>query len=108
MRPDDYTREIELEENPRDIELIKDEIKKTQEKEKQLKRLIPETVHVSIFEVHLKETLGFLEERYQQLSKNLIDLIAKRAKDASVRLFNQIQDTKARIQEEPADIEKLT
>jgi hypothetical protein len=29
MRPDDYAREIELEDNPRDIELIKDEIIKT-------------------------------------------------------------------------------
>ena len=88
MRPDDYAREIELEENPRDIELIKEEIKRTQEKEKMLKFLIPETVHVSIFEIHLKETLNLLEERYQQLSKNLVDVIAKRAKDASSKLFN--------------------
>ena len=64
MRPDDYAREIELEENPRDIELIKEEIKRTNQKEFQLKELIPETVHVSIFEVHLKETLAILEERY--------------------------------------------
>lgn len=34
MRPDEYAREIELEENPRDIELIKDEILRTQEKER--------------------------------------------------------------------------
>jgi dynein heavy chain len=81
MRPDDYAKEIELEENPRDIELIKDEINRTKEKEKKLKELIPETIHVSIFEVHLKETLLLLEERYQQLSKNLIDVIAKRAKE---------------------------
>jgi hypothetical protein len=44
-------------------------------------------VHVSIFEVHLGETLGILEEKYQQLSKNLIDVIAKRAKDSALGLF---------------------
>ena len=73
-----------------------------------MKELIPETVHVSIFEVHLKETLAILEERYQQLSKNLVDVIAKRAKDASIKLFNQIMDMKTKVMEEPQDIEKLT
>lgn len=64
MRPDDYSREIELEENARDIELIKEEILRTYKKENELKLLIPETVHVSIFEIHLKETVSILEERY--------------------------------------------
>lgn len=37
-----------------------------------------------------------------------MDVIAKRAKDASIKLFNQILDIKSKVMEEPSDIEKLT
>ena len=80
MRPDDYTREMELRDPPPEIEQIREEILLTQIKEKKLNELIPDIVHVSIFEVHLKETLLILEERYQTLRRNLIDLIARRAR----------------------------
>lgn len=58
-----------------------------------------------MFEIHLNEAKGILIERYQNLQKNLIDLIARRARSASIRLFQEFGDIKKTINEEPQNIE---
>ncbi|CAK83095.1 unnamed protein product (macronuclear) [Paramecium tetraurelia] len=108
LRPDDVARDIELEDPPREFESIRDEIIKATQKEKQLNEEILDSIHVGMFEIHLNEAKGILIERYQGLQKNLIDLIARRARNTSIRIFQEFGDIKKTILEEPDTIEKLT
>ena len=65
MRPDDYARDLELQDNPPvDFETLRDEIYKANQKELELQKKIPEFIHVGIFEIHLNEAKGILAERY--------------------------------------------
>lgn len=105
LKPDDVARDMELEDPPRDFESIRDEISKANMKELQLTVEIPESIHTGMFEIHLNEAKGILIERYQNLQKNLIDLIARRARSASIKLFQEFGDIKKTINEEPQNIE---
>jgi dynein heavy chain len=105
---DEYTRKIEGEDQPRDIDSIKDEIAAVERKKRELREKIPEVVHVSCFEVHCKEILAYLEEKQEELAKQLKQLIAKRAKEATTALFNDFTVIKSKINEEAKDIETLT
>lgn len=51
--------------------------------------------------------MGYLREKYSNLSKNLIDMIARRARSWTQVLFNQFLHIQNKIKEVPADIEKL-
>jgi len=42
------------------------------------------------------------------LSKGLIDVMAKRVKNTTLKLYDDIQEVKLKINEPPKDIEKLT
>lgn len=108
LNPDDYANKIEMDENPWEIEKIQEEIVKVNEMEKKLKFEIPEFVQVSFFQVQMKEILAYLCEKYFQLQKNLTNLIAKRAKQSTITLFNQFQQIKNKIREVPKNIEQLT
>lgn len=50
----------------------------------------------------------FLSEKYQNLQKNLIDMIAKKAKSEAQTIFNSFQQMELKLKEAPKDIEKLT
>lgn len=50
----------------------------------------------------------FLSEKYQTLQKNLIDMIAKKAKSESQAIFSKFQQMELKLKEGPKDIEKLT
>lgn len=50
----------------------------------------------------------YLSEKYQTLTKNLIDMIAKKAKAESQTIFNSFQMMELKLKESPKDIEKLT
>lgn len=50
----------------------------------------------------------FLSEKYQNLQKNLIDMIAKKAKSEAQTIFNSFQQMELKLKESPKDIEKLT
>lgn len=52
---------------------------------------LPETIHVSVFEINCREIKEFFSEKYQTLTKNLIDMIAKKAKSDSQTLFSTFQ-----------------
>lgn len=108
LKPDDYARELELEDPPKEFEQLREEIQQALKKEKQLAEQIPQSVHVGIFEIHLNEAKGILEEKYQTLQKNLIDLIARRARSTSIRLSQEIGDIKKTILKDPSNIEDLT
>lgn len=47
-------------------------------------------------------------DKYYQLSKNLIDLIAKKARQQTTGIFNKFTQIQNKIKDIPADIEKLT
>lgn len=46
----------------------------------------------------------FLSEKYQTLTKNLIDMIAKKAKSESQSIFNSFQMMELKLKESPKDI----
>lgn len=50
----------------------------------------------------------FLSEKYQNLQKNLIDMIAKKAKSEAQTIFNNFQQMELKLKDVPKDIEKLT
>lgn len=51
---------------------------------------MPESVQVGYFKVNCKEIASLLAGKYLLLSKGLIDLIAKRAKTITMKLYDEI------------------
>lgn len=97
-----------MDDNPWEVEQIQAEIGETIKKEKIMREKLPENIQVSVFEISCKEIKEFLSEKYQTLTKNLIDMIAKKAKSDSQTIFNSFQMMEMKLKEKPADIEKLT
>lgn len=52
-----------------------------------MREKLPEVIKVSIFQISCKEMKEFLSEKYQNLQKNLIDMIAKKAKSEAQTIF---------------------
>jgi dynein heavy chain len=63
---------------------------------------------VGFFRVNCKEIATLLAGKYLMLSKGLIDVMAKRVKNTTLKLYDEIQEVKLKINEPPKDIEKLT
>ena len=97
-----------MEENQREVEDIREEVESVNKLERELKDLIPESIHVSYFNIQCNELLTHLLDKYQTLSKELIKLIAKRCKESTQRLFNSFEVIKGKIKEQPKGIEQLT
>jgi dynein heavy chain len=108
LDPDEFTRNIEMEENAWEVEQIQTEIAQIIEKEKRLRQRLPEKIQVSFFEINCKEMKETLAEKYQTLQKNFIDMIAKRARFQAQAIFNDFQQIQNKIREHPTNIEKLT
>jgi dynein heavy chain len=97
-----------MDDNPWEVDQIQAEIAQTIQKEKAMREKLPENIQVSVFEISCKEIKEFLSEKYQTLIKNLIDMIAKKAKSDSQTIFSNFQMMEMKLKEKPADIEKLT
>lgn len=109
MDPDEYTRKIEMDDNNSwEVEQIQAEISQIIRKDKLMREKLPENIKVSVFEISCKEMKEFLSEKYQSLQKNLIDMIAKKAKTQSQTIFNNFQLMELKVKDIPKDIEKLT
>ena len=111
LDPEQYSKQIQSEEdagNPRPVEALKEEIRQVEKKIEELKKEIPEEVHVSCFLINCRELLLMLTNKYEQLKKNLIDLIAKRARSETQRIWAKIIEMQEKVKEQPADIESLT
>jgi dynein heavy chain len=113
LNPDEEVRKLEQkgEENP-DQPLteiaIKAEILKYQKLEVEITASIPEEVHVSCFSINTKDLIGILAGRYSSMQKNLLELIAKRARERTRALFNDFQEMERRISKRPKTIKELT
>jgi dynein heavy chain, axonemal len=108
MKPDQEARALEMEENPREVEALRDLILQTREQEKKLREAIPETIHVSFFNIQCKDLLEYLQDKYHTYIKNIIDIIANRARNETRTIFHTIEAMKAKVREQPKDIDKLT
>lgn len=81
MDPDAHAKEFEgTEENPKDIQEIKEEIIHVLAKEEETNKLLPESVKVSIFHIDLKQISKSLSGKFAKLAKNLKESISNRAK----------------------------
>jgi dynein heavy chain, axonemal len=74
----------------------------------EMRRNLPSKIQVSFFEISCQEMKEYLSEKYQSLEKNLIGMIAKKARVQSQALFNSYQVIMNKVKETPNDIEKLT
>jgi dynein heavy chain, axonemal len=108
MDPDDFTRKIEMDDNPWEVDQLQAEISEILKKDKIMREKLPENIKVSIFEISCKEMKEQLSEKYQNLEKNLIDMIAKKAKSEAQTIFQSFKQMEHNLKETPKDIEKLT
>ncbi|CAD8156782.1 unnamed protein product [Paramecium pentaurelia] len=108
MNPDDEIRRIEMDDNPWEIDQIKEEIFKYNKMEEELKTQIPDIVEVSIFQVQCREIKMYLCEKYSMISKLLVDMIARKARKKTMEIFQDYQRIQNKIKENPNNIEKLT
>ncbi|KAL4429885.1 hypothetical protein ABPG74_022908 [Tetrahymena malaccensis] len=109
LNPDTYSKEFEgTEENPRDIQEIREEIIQTLIKEEETKKLLPELIKVSIFEIDLKIISNTLAGKYKKLSNNLKDIICLRAKKLTNNIITEFQEMHFTINKQPSNIEELT
>lgn len=51
---------------------------------------MPESVQVGFFKVNCKEIASLLAGKYLMLSKGLIDVMAKRVKNATLKLYDEL------------------
>ncbi|OMJ85153.1 hypothetical protein SteCoe_13621 [Stentor coeruleus] len=90
------------------VDQLKDEITKHQEMEKKILEEIPETIRVSCFEVHCKEVRNTLAGKHVSFVKHLIEMIAQKARDATVKMLEEFRKMHREISKPPKDIEELT
>ena len=108
IKPDQFVAELENDDEFQSAERIKQEIEKFQLQEENQRKAIPEEIHVSCFQINCKELIRFCCGKYQDLNKRLIDLIARRARESTARIFQQLNDTQKELRRNPANIEELT
>jgi hypothetical protein len=82
MKPEEYYKQMEKEDEdePKDINDLKQEIIELYRKEKELLEKMPPHVHVSIFRIHCQEMVEKLAGKYSDTAKQLELLITKKAK----------------------------
>jgi dynein heavy chain len=97
-----------MEENQREVEEIKLEIYQVRQKRQDLENRMPECVQVSMFDIQCKDILVYMLEKYEQLEKNLLNLISKRYRESNRVLSNQFEQITHKLKEQPEDIEALT
>lgn len=61
-----------------------------------------------MFEIQCKDILVYMLEKYEQLEKNLLNLISKRYRESNRLLSNQFALITQKLKEQPEDIEALT
>ena len=108
MDPDEFTRKIQMDDNTWEVDQLQAEISQILKKDKIMREKLPENIKVSIFEISCKEMKEYLSEKYQNLQKNLIDMIAKKAKSQAQSIFQSFKQMENQLKESPKDIEKLT
>lgn len=90
-----------------DAEMLRADILKHKELEADLRRRIPESVKVSIFNVIIKDIRMNYSSRYQQIIDKEIKLIAQLAIDQNYEINKKFEAINDKIQRPPADIEEL-
>lgn len=102
LKPEDHIAKIENDEDSQmEPHEIQQEIFKFQKQEEQLKKEIPQEIHVSCFKIVCTELYNNLIEKFQTVQKNLIQLIAKRCRESTTQIFNSFETIKNRLKETP-------
>lgn len=93
MKPEEIVKQIndEDEENPKDVNTIKEEIDEYYAKEKNLLEKMPTTIHISFFRIYLKEIIEHLAMKYRQTARELEGIIAKKAKKSTAALLERFK-----------------
>lgn len=89
-------------------EALKADIEEHRKMEAELKKLIPKSVVVSIFEVNCGDVSGLYVGKHSQIIEKEIKLIAQRAKEMNYELSTKFGEINAKICTTPRNIEDLT
>ena len=91
LSADNFLKQSNQEEgNEISVEELREEIIKHQELEKKSLDEIPETIRVSCFEVHCKDVRNTLAGKHISFVKQLIEIIAQKARDATVKMLERL------------------
>ena len=109
LKTEEYVKQIEKEddEQPKEVEALKEEIEGLYKKEADLLKKMPDIIQFSFFRIHFKKVNEKLAAKYNTAAKGLESLIAKKAKKASRSILEKYEQIKAKIKTDPKDIEKL-
>ncbi len=108
LDPVAYVKKLDDEDNPPEIEALRKEVTTHRAEAERLKGEIPDDIIVSIFRVSGREIRNKLVEKHTKIAKDVIDLIAKRAKQAANELLNTFDKINMKIESHPKDIEELS
>ena len=109
LNADTYLKALQQDEGTElSVEELKEEITKHQELEKSILEEIPEIIRVSCFEVHCKEVRNTLAGKHISFVKHLIEMIAQKARDNTVKMLEEFRKMQREISKPPKDIEELT
>jgi len=108
LDPVAYVKKLDDEDNPPEIEALRKEVTTHRAEAERLKGEIPDDIIVSIFRVSCREIRNKLVEKHTKIAKDVIDLIAKRAKQAANELLNTFDKINMKIESHPKDIEELS
>lgn len=89
-------------------EALKADIEEHRKMETELKKLIPKSVVVSIFEINCGDVSGLYVGKHSQIIEKEIKLIAQRAKEMNYELSTKFGEINAKICTTPKTIEELT
>ena len=88
--------------------MLRADIYKNMELEKELLKRIPESVTVSIFQVNIKDIRNAYAGKYQQIIEREIKAISQRATEKNNDMQLKFGEIIRRIQTVPKNIEELT
>ena len=108
LDPEQLIKELEEEDPPRTEESLRDEIYKYRQREEEIRKAIPKEIHVSCFLINNKDILELLAGKFATMQRNLIDLIAKRARNKTYILMSDFIQMESKIKSFPKGIEELT
>jgi dynein heavy chain len=95
-------------ENWPEVDALKAQILNHVVEEKRLESEIPEEIVVSVFKISTKVIRENLADKHRQIANDMIELIAKIAKQNSNKLLAEFEEFNERVEAAPKNIEELS
>merc|ERR1712183_574506 len=101
LNPEEYVAKFDVEGAEKPVDFLLAEVAKFEKEEKSLENNIKSVVHVSFFRVDSKDIIKTLSKIYNNVQKQLIEWIAKRAKNQTVEIYDKYKEIDADLRKIP-------